>query len=111
MIVTSVTYSELVSGENFSNRTIGATAKVNHDERAEESLEQLRTWVRAQHSALDHKREQDRKEQRQRDGLRVKMSDLQDQLHELEVRYDKAREFLKECGIPVPEPWTRDVPF
>lgn len=111
MIVTSVSYSELVSGENFSNRTIGLTADLGPDESPSDALDDLRKWVRNEHANLDQQRRSERQERQQRDGLIVAREDLRREVLEMQDRYDRAKEFLLACGIPVPTQWDRDVPF
>jgi hypothetical protein len=58
MKIQTVTYSRLVSGPNFSNQTIGATAEVEGVEAPENALAALESWVAYQHE-LRRKTSQD----------------------------------------------------
>lgn len=48
MKIQSVTYSRLVSGPNYSNFTIGATATLESFDTPDTALEQLQKWVNDQ---------------------------------------------------------------
>lgn len=111
MIVTTVTYSELVSGENYSNRTIGATAAVEPGEDADAVLDSLRTWVQERHAGIEHNETAIRVQQYQLDSLTRETCDQEDRLSAMKERYEQAKEFLKRCGIPVPQRWGDEVPF
>jgi len=43
--IQTVTYNRLLSGENFSNQTIGATALVDPEQSPEDALDELERWV------------------------------------------------------------------
>lgn len=111
MIVTSVTYSELVSGQDYSSRTIGATATVEPSEEADAVLTSLRTWVQERHAGIEHNETAIRAQQYQLDSLVRETCDQEDRLTAMKERYERAKAFLERCGIPVPQRWGDEVLF
>lgn len=111
MLVTTVSYSELVSGDNYSNRTIGATAVVEPGEEPDAALSALRSWVQERHATED---ETDTAIRIQKDQLNCLVQATNDESARLTVlreRYERAKAFLKECGIPALRRWDDEVPF
>lgn len=112
MKITQVEYRRLVSLEEYSNVTVGATAEVGDDESASVALNNLRAWVEGHIAELSEAH-------RKLDDVMREWRDKQFELRHIERNIEKARErkvkaeaWLARQGLPLPSGWnTDDMPF
>ena len=110
MRITSVEYSRLVTFGHFENQRIGATAKVDYDTDGspENVMEQLRLWVNDQLQqtvVMNDLKEQVRYEE---NGARSTLREIERNIEEAKVRWQKAKEFLNLHGVKTED---IDLPF
>lgn len=116
MKIQTVTYSSLVSGPGYSNRTIAATGTVDEGEAPENALAALESWVVYQHNlrrktedeiaALDHDFWEKRAELRS----------IEDKIAAATKRFEAVKVISKALGVDLaaklgPEFSLDDVPF
>lgn len=111
MNITTVSYSELISGDNYSNRTIGATATVDSGDDPDVALSALRAWVQERHAGITQESVEEGQLVLRRSALTLEVFSLNERVAELKERYERAKAFLARCGIPVPNKWYDEVPF
>jgi hypothetical protein len=99
----TVEYRRLHTTGNYCNETVGATARVNADQTAEDTLAALRRWVDRQLGRAE-----------EANALRDKVWRMQAEASRIEAdlgaarsQWQRAEAFLKRHGVDVREP----VPF
>lgn len=114
MKITTVSYSRLVSGDNYSNQTIGATANLETQDTPQAALAQLEAWVGEQ-----FQRRRDEAEERQglvshRWALENEIGVLEGRLETAQRRWQALQDLSAKLGVDL---YTRfkieldDVPF
>lgn len=95
--ITQVEYRRLVSTGDYSNQSIGATARVGDGQTAEETMVALRSWVDGQLTA----------------GIqaRATLDRLNREVEAAKERAEKGRAWCERANVPLPKGWDDDMPF
>lgn len=106
MLITQVSYSRLVSTDDYENEKVGAVANVDDGQDATEVLSELRAWVN-EGLTLDSKRKDTEDQLR---DIEWRLRSAKSELHNATKRWAAAKDFLKLHGLSVPpsEPWEDD---
>lgn len=108
MKITTLSYSELVSTGDYSNKKIGASCELSDGEKPEEAFVNLVYWVRDQFFKIGVNPPEI---QAVEDRLRVRqdrLNQLEYEIEQMQKRWNRAADFLEKHGVSVPE---NEIPF
>ena len=109
MKIITISYEELISGQDFSNKKIGATCQVDKNESSEDAFTNLVYWVKEQFLRVGVN-PPELIEIENRIALRKQDLELVEiDIANMKNKWEKASEFLKKHGVEVDKYF--DLPF
>ncbi len=108
MRIATLSYSELVSTGDYSNKKIGASCELSEVENPEDAFVNLVYWVREQFLKIGINPPEIQKVE---DLLRTKqerLNQLEYEVEQMQKRWNRAADFLEKHGVSVPE---NEIPF